>query len=321
MRVGVALFDDGFNLAVRVPHDSAEALWARRFQGKQGDAVGIRERDQIAQGVRAHQRHVAVKHEYEVRIYLRHGLLNGMTGAELPLLQHPVQAAIAGKGEIGGFEGLTHEFGAMADDRVNPGMVERCRRFEYVGQQGLAAEAMQRLGQRTEHAGALAGGENDDLKFHSGAGLFFQGVSVADQDRSFRNCRKARSCAAASAELHGGGGIFEFGVLVGDRPLGVLEGLVRGGLVDVIGARRGVGEQRHRLRLHFQKTAGNVEHLFRAVFEVEPHRAGQQVGQQRGVAGRDAELAHVARNDHERHFTGENAFLRADDVALNGFGH
>ena len=62
-------------------------------------------------------------------------------------------------------------------------------------------------------------------------------------------------------------------------------------------------------------------HHLAAVFLLDAHRTGTDAGDQRGVAGIDAELAGFTGQRDELGLAGEDRLLRADHVHMNGVCH
>src|SRR5690606_36463766 len=66
-----------------------------------------------------------------------------------------------------------------------------------------------------------------------------------------------------------------------------------------------------------EDAAGNVEELLLAVLELPAHLARLQAGDQRRMARRDAELAHLAGRDDHLRVAMEDLFLGTHDVAAD----
>jgi hypothetical protein len=86
---------------------------------------------------------------------MRHGLLHGVSGAELLGLKHPFDLRVR--------EGSAYLLCAVAVHHDDPVRRHRARRGEHVRKQRPACERMQDLGQLRTHALALARGEYDDF--------------------------------------------------------------------------------------------------------------------------------------------------------------
>ena len=88
-----------------------------------------------------------------------HGLHDRVTGAQLRILQDPVNAA----GLVDGGKGVAYAFAAMAVDDADALRRQFLRRVDDVGKQRLACKRMQHLGQVRMHPLSLAGSEYDDI--------------------------------------------------------------------------------------------------------------------------------------------------------------
>src|SRR3546814_13259746 len=80
--------------------------------------------------------------------------------------------------------------------------------------------------------------------------------------------------------------------------------------------RSGVGQDRDQLRLHLEDAAGDREVQRLSAGLCHHHLARLEPGDQRRVARRDAELAHLAGGDDHFRLTVEAFLLGADDVDL-----
>src|SRR5574343_1101408 len=119
----------------------------------------------------------------------------------------------------------------------------------------------------------------------------------------------------------GSGAVVELRALLVQRLLSGLEGLLSSGFVQVTGADHGVGQDLHHARLHFEETTGDVEHLLLAALLDQADRTRLEIGDQRGVARRDTQVAQVAVGDHHLDQTGEDLRFGADDVAVDSNSH
>src|SRR3546814_484930 len=81
--------------------------------------------------------------------------------------------------------------------------------------------------------------------------------------------------------------------------------------------RSGVGQDRDQLRLHLEDAAGDREVQRLSAGLCHHHLARLEPGDQRRVARRDAELAHLAGGDDHFRLTVEDFLLGADDVATD----
>ena len=94
------------------------------------------------------------------------------------------------------------------------------------------------------------------------------------------------------------------------------------GLVEVVGAHRGIGEHGNAVGLHLHHSARDVDHLFRAAVRgQDPDRARLDAREQRDVLGQDAELAARARRDDHGGLARVDRLLGADDLDVDCLGH
>src|SRR6185312_15282995 len=105
-----------------------------------------------------------------------------------------------------------------------------------------------------------------------------------------------------------------------EHAFGLFLGALGRGLIDLVGAQRGVGQHRDHVRLHLEDAAGNVVRLPLAVLADHLDLAWLETRQQRLVARRDTELTGFAAGDDQRRFAVEDVGFGADDVATDG-GH
>src|SRR5690606_31883815 len=119
----------------------------------------------------------------------------------------------------------------------------------------------------------------------------------------------------------GGRAIVELGVLLVEGLLGGLDGLLGGSLVEILGAGRGVGQDLHHVRLHFDEAAGDVEDLFLTTLLDHAHRARLEVAEQGRVVGQDTQVAEVTMGNDHFHQPGEQLLFRTDDVAMDCHSH
>ena len=91
------------------------------------------------------------------------------------------------------------------------------------------------------------------------------------------------------------------------------------GLVDVLGALCGVGEDHHPVGEHLEEAAGDEDVLVVAVV-AHRHLAGAQRGEQGDVTGQDPELALDARGDDEVRLPADQPPLGGDQLHLQ-LGH
>ena len=159
----VFFFHNGSHLAVGLADDAAQPEGVGRDVGEQADfaAGGLQ---QLFQGGAVNQRHVAVEHEGAAGVAkVRQGGLYGVAGAELFGLLHPADAFA--------LHLLAHLLFAVADDYVDTLRAEALRGIDNALEHGLSADTVQHFGQGGIHAGAFAGGEDDDMEglVHEGA--------------------------------------------------------------------------------------------------------------------------------------------------------
>ena len=103
--------------------------------------------------------------------------------------------------------------------------------------------------------------------------------------------------------------------------LGSFDGSLSGSFVDVLGARSGIGENLHHVRLHFDEAAGDVEDLLVTTLLDHSNRTRLEIGQQRRVTRQNADVTQVAVGDDHFHQPREQLFFRTDDVAMHCHSH
>ena len=112
----------------------------------------------------------------------RQGLRDGMPGAELLGLQHPLDIPVGQR--------RRYLLAAVAIDHVDGVGCKLCRRAQHVLEQRLATERLQHLGQVALHPCALTGGQDYHTQGHrqipltptpiiSGAGVNFLSILMA----------------------------------------------------------------------------------------------------------------------------------------------
>jgi hypothetical protein len=127
-----------------------------RFRGQHRQPA--RRGKQAFQCLDGDQGHVGIQHQHLRAIgHVRHRLLHGVAGAELPRLFGPVQAGIPG-------ERSAHLFTAMAMDHVDAGRRQRPCDVEHVREHRPSGDLLQHLGLRRFHALAFTGGKDDHMK-------------------------------------------------------------------------------------------------------------------------------------------------------------
>src|SRR5690606_27574267 len=105
-----------------------------------------------------------------------------------------------------------------------------------------------------------------------------------------------------------------------ERLARALARLERGGLVEILGAQRAVGEHGDEMRLDLEDAAGHVEEelAFFAFGGLHAHLAGTKVRQERRVTRCDADLAFPRGREHHVGLAGPDRALGADDVDVYG---
>ncbi|MNQ92247.1 hypothetical protein D3C85_1076660 [compost metagenome] len=152
------MLDDGLHHAGGIANDPAVAGGIDQVHGEQGELVVLHLLQQALERFHLDQRHVAIEDQHTLGSELRQRLGDGVAGAQLFGLQD--------EAEIVRGQPLAHRLGAMADDHVYALGGELAGSVDDVAEHGLAGHRVQDLGQRRTHAGALAGGEDDDIEGH-----------------------------------------------------------------------------------------------------------------------------------------------------------
>ena len=155
----VLVLDDGPHQAHRVAHDAAVTRRLIESDGQDGKRPRVRRDGQRLERGGPYQRYVAIKHEDGMVVGNGgHGLHDGVPGAELLRLQHPVDLLVVERG--------THLRTAMPVYHVHVRRIERAGGADHMLQERLSRERLQDLGQVRVHALALSRGEYDDGKRH-----------------------------------------------------------------------------------------------------------------------------------------------------------
>ncbi len=159
------MLDDAAHVAAGIAHDAAITGGIRQHLGQHGGA-GATRFQQAPQGFGLHQRHVAVQHQGHVILAIafkqqRHGLLHGMAGALLRLLQHEMQVRLA-------LVSLFDAVRAMADHDDDAPRLQLARAVQHMAQHRFASQGVQNFGEVGLHAFTQSGGKNYYVKhrFH-----------------------------------------------------------------------------------------------------------------------------------------------------------
>ena len=177
--IGIAMLDNGTDAAFGIAHDAAVAGGVIEVCHQHGQS-GV-EAEQMAQGGRADQRHVAVQHQHARAIGDgRHGLLHGVAGAALLALLGPLQIALLCE------RGLHLLAGVTVHD-VDNGGFERPRSGHHVRQHRLAGNGLQHLGTHRLHALAFTGSKDDDVQRCGGWRRSHAGPAWGSIKRIIRN--------------------------------------------------------------------------------------------------------------------------------------
>ncbi len=151
----VQLLDDAGHGAVGAPLDAPISGGIVEFDGQNGERAGGGGGAQRLEAVHRDQRHIAVQHQDRVIVgYHGHGLHDGMAGAALLGLQHPLHVFMR--------EGALHLGAAMPIHHADLHGPKLPGHAYHMLQQRLAGERLQDLGQVRVHALALSRGEYDD---------------------------------------------------------------------------------------------------------------------------------------------------------------
>ena len=92
-------------------------------------------------------------------------------------------------------------------------------------------------------------------------------------------------------------------------------------VVQVLATDGGVRQHGHAVGLHFQNATGHENELFATVSHFDAHRARLNAGDQRGVAGVDAQLASFAGQSDKARFTREDGLFGTDHINVDGVHH
>ncbi|MNP11439.1 hypothetical protein D3C76_1036250 [compost metagenome] len=157
----VLLLDDRPHLAGIVAQDPAVAGRVGQFHGEQGQLLRGGLLQQAFQGRLLDQRHVAIENQHPLGLEERQRLRHGVAGAELLGLQHEVDVVRR--------QALAYPLRTVPDHHMDTLGRQVARGIDHMGQHRFAGDGMEDLRQGRAHAGALAGGENDDFEGHGRA--------------------------------------------------------------------------------------------------------------------------------------------------------
>ena len=307
--VRVLLFDDPQYFATRIAHDAAVSGGIGELDGEQSERLRTRERDQRAQRLRLHQRHIAVEHEHDLIVMQRRQrLLHGVPGALLLRLQHP-GAARRNDGEISGERGL-YLLATVTVHDMHRGGLEGARSREYMPEQRPTGERLQNFRQRGVHPFALTCCQDDDGERHEGR----TDRSAAGLAKFLQHPELRGSADELSERL----GLLQLVEITLQSLFSVPLGLEGGRLIEILRPYRRVREHRDLLRLHFERATPDEEQEFLARRSLYTHFTSVEERQQRRVAWRDAYLALNGRHEHHLRRARIDLALGADDVAMDG---
>ena len=141
----------------QVAHDAAIAGRVFHVLGEQRQLAVLCGLGQAFEGGGADQRHVTIENEGgDAVVQQRHGLGDGMAGAQLGRLFGPVQVGLA-------LEGGLHLFATMAEHDDQPLGVEGAGGVDDMAEQGFAGQGVQNFRQVGVHPFAHAGSQDHDV--------------------------------------------------------------------------------------------------------------------------------------------------------------
>ena len=157
LHAAVAVLHDAAHQPLLVGEDAAVAGGISQPGGEQGHggAAAAVLGQQLLQGARKQQGHIAVEHQ-QLALEAAEGLqqlLHRMAGAVLGLLQHEFQARHVAQGTL-------HPLGLVAHDQQLALRGQVAAAGQHPLHQGGAGQGLQHLRQVALHAGALSGGQN-----------------------------------------------------------------------------------------------------------------------------------------------------------------
>ncbi|ABX23582.1 hypothetical protein SARI_03788 [Salmonella enterica subsp. arizonae serovar 62:z4,z23:-] len=91
--------------------------------------------------------------------------------------------------------------------------------------------------------------------------------------------------------------------------------------VEILTANRGIRQNGHGARLHFQNAAGQIDKLFMTVLLNDANHTRLNGGEQRRVTRVNSQFAFATRNLDFLDQTGEHLLLRADDIQVVSHCH
>ena len=336
--VGVFMLDDGRYLPIRITHNTAIARRVCERDREQTELLLAGFGQQTLQGRHFDERHVAVQHQNGVRAKRWQSLRQGMPCTQLLVLHDKV--------EVVAFQSRLNQLCPMAYHHVDALRLKLASAVDNMTEHGVARYRVQYLGQRRAHAGALAGGKNNDIEGHDwlpilGGQLLDRKGKIEKRKRVAeatlllnRNTNDGRSRSLASAHLLdstqlsrslgqtcGSSAVVEVRAFGVQRVLGSLEGFLSLSFVQVGSTLHGVGKNLHHVWLHFEEATGDVVHLLSATLLGQRDRTRLEIGDQRGVTWCDTQIAQVAVRYYHLDQTGEDFSFRADDIAMDCHSH
>ncbi|OIQ78428.1 hypothetical protein GALL_398650 [mine drainage metagenome] len=154
---GILLLHDRLHVAVMAAQDAPVAGRVALFHSQQRQVL-FRMFQQGFAGFCLQQRHIAQQHQGDaVRIQPGDGLPYGMAGSQLFGLQDPLDFRPG--------DGIRHFFATKAVHHHDPVRVEQLRTGNDMGENRTSRHLMQHFGQIGMHAGATAGGKDEDVEF------------------------------------------------------------------------------------------------------------------------------------------------------------
>ena len=156
---GVFLLHHPPYLAVAVANHTAVAGGVIQSQGHQRQALVVHAGDEVTQGLRLDQRHVAVQHQHHVFFQVRQGLRHGVAGAELFGLLRPLQPRTGHR--------LADGIAAVTVNQHGVVRIEGAGGVHHVLHHGAPGNRVEYLGEIRFHAGSLARRENHYRQIHA----------------------------------------------------------------------------------------------------------------------------------------------------------
>jgi len=156
---GILFLDNTQHVAGIVAQYAAITNGVVEGDSEQSQGVVIDVGNQCFKGGGTDQGYIAIQHQGDgILSQAGQGLHNGMAGAQLLRLLHPLQVGLG--------EALLHRRGAVPADDTEAAVRQRTGSVDDMSEQGFTCQSVQDLGHRRTHARALARCQDDNINRH-----------------------------------------------------------------------------------------------------------------------------------------------------------